>query len=162
MEILIFLLIAGLFFSIRAIVLRRHTGCGVIAFIGIILIISAPFIYLFWPFLEFDKSRYGNPVLVASRKSVASCSSNLYLYENGKFRYFTICFGHKSTTGEYQIVGDSISFVNPSDDFFKYAIYNRDEKYLLFYRNESDSFHSESDTISSLKIPMPIIRDELK
>ena len=158
MEIIILFLIAGLFFSIRAIVLRRHTGCGVVGLISILLIISAPFIYLFLSTMpmEFDKSRNGNPVLVASEKHAASCSINLYLYKNGKFRYFTFCFGlQESTTGEYQIIGDSISFINTSKDFSKYAIYNREEKYLLFYR-------SESDTISSMKAPMPVIIDEFK
>ena len=46
-SIIIFLLLAGLFFSIRAIVLRRNVGCGIMGIVGILLIIAAPFILLY-------------------------------------------------------------------------------------------------------------------
>ena len=81
----------------------------------------------------------GEPVLYASRKGAGSCSSNLYLYENGKFRYLYICFGTSSVTGEYKIIGDSIVFVHSGVDFYKYAIYNREEQYLQFKKSESDT-----------------------
>ena len=41
------LLLTGLFFSIRAIVLRRHVGCGIAGIIGISTVIASPFI-LYW------------------------------------------------------------------------------------------------------------------
>ena len=45
--IVFFLLLAGLFFSIRAIVLRRNVGCGTMGLIGILVIIATP-IMLFY------------------------------------------------------------------------------------------------------------------
>ena len=59
--IIIFLLIVGLFFSIRAIVLRRNVGCGVMGIVSICLIIAAPFLLiylLFTPPLGFYKDLY--------------------------------------------------------------------------------------------------------
>ena len=82
---------------------------------------------------------YGEPVLFAGQKGAASSSSNIYLYENGKFRYFMVSFGTKSIIGEYQIIGDSIVFIHSEDNFYKYAIYNKEEKYLQFHKNESDT-----------------------
>ena len=101
-----------------------------------------------------DKAINGEPVLFASRRGAASCSSNLYLYENGKFKYVTICFGTESITGEYQIVGDSISFAKSSENFYKYAIYNREEKYLQFYKNESDT--------ASVYAQFPVIKELIR
>ncbi len=45
--IILLLITVGLFFSVRAIILRRNAGCGVMGLISIILIISAPFILLY-------------------------------------------------------------------------------------------------------------------
>ena len=81
----------------------------------------------------------GEPVLYANRKGAGSSSSNLYLYENGKFRSLYICFGISSVTGEYKIIGDSIVFTSSNDNFYKYAIYNREEQYLQFKKSESDT-----------------------
>jgi len=137
-----------------AIISRRRVGYGVAGLIGILLIISAPFIFLFFMIAPtvFDKKIDANPVLYARQERVASCSANFYLYENGKFQYIKVCFGRESTLGEYQIIGDSIFFFNPSDSFYKYAIYDREEKYLRFYDNTSDTTYGDL---------LPVIKDEL-
>jgi hypothetical protein len=46
--IILLALSTGLFFSIRAIVLRRHIGCGIAGIIIILLTVASPFVFIYW------------------------------------------------------------------------------------------------------------------
>jgi hypothetical protein len=72
------LLLAGLFFSIRAIVLRRHIGCGIAGIAGIL----APFVLLYLiisPPINFHKDLYRSVIGLeypSSAKVIAKDCSN--------------------------------------------------------------------------------------
>ena len=159
--ILFYLALAILFFTLLAILIyhlfqavkERFVNRKRIYLIIVMALVLTLTVYMPKGYLDY-KAITGEPALFAGRKGAASCTTSLYLYESGKYKYLTICFGTKSITGEYQLSGDSIFFLNSSDDFYKYAIYYRKEKYLQLFRSESDT--------ASVHAQFPVLRNELK
>lgn len=105
---------------------------------------------------------YGKPIFYAYSEGAANCTSNLYLYKNGKFHYQEVCFGLKSTTGRYRISNDSIFFESAADNFFKYGVY--DPKPCRFNISDSENgsiklYKNEIDTI--YKADLCILENEI-
>lgn len=75
----------------------------------------------------------GKNILRAYNEGVANCTENLYLYENGKFRNTSICFGITTIHGEYKISGDSILFNRgrSNNDYYQFAVYDTTDTYIL-------------------------------
>ena len=100
--IIIFLIIVGLFFSIRAIVLRRNVGCGIMGVVGILLIVAAPFFFLYLlvtPPFGFHKDLYveviGLPYPASAKVIKKGGGSGL----NTDYDYMTVI---KVDTTDYQ------------------------------------------------------------
>lgn len=105
---------------------------------------------------------YGERVFYAYYKGVAGCSSNLYLHDNGKFHYQTVCFGMKSTTGRYRVSNDSIFFESTVDNFFSYGVYDPEPCRFNISDSENGSiklYKNEIDTI--YKADLCILENEI-
>lgn len=83
-------------------------------------------------------------LLIAGQEGVANCTTSLSLRSDKTFRKIDICFGKSEIRDKYEVRGDTINFRDDTwqlgdDDFYKFAIINKQENAITLYQDLGDT-----------------------
>ncbi len=100
----------------------------------------------------------GKNLLVAIREGSANCTTSLYLRENRKFLFRSICFGIEETSGAYNVSNDTIYFTksttsNWGREFYAFGVIKQNINKNLPWSGQIDLFRNLTDS-NNLFLPL--------